>query len=581
LSGETVFFVESEDQRIWRLDPGFDPVALTPEPRTPGGRRYADGVVTPDGRWIICVEEAHPGEEGVRSDAVEPANRLVAVPATGGRPVVLREVADFVMSPRLDDAGERLAWVEWAHPSMPWDETELWVGEFEPQLAVGLQSAVLRDPHLVHGGAGVSVVGPSWDVEGRLWFCSDQTGWWNLYRTGEPRSGDEPENVAGGNIDVAIPPWVFGESRYSFLSDGRVVYAYTSDGLDHLAVYDDRTGRTDRIATEFTSLRQIRTSLTSLVVIGASFTSEATVSATLVGRGGAISPIRSLRAPRDLGFSSSSLSVGTPITFPTEGGISHGVFYAPANAEFVGPPGERPPLIVNIHGGPTASAAAELSLRTQFWTTRGFAYVDVNYRGSSGFGRRFRNELRGNWGIADVADCRAVVRFLASAGRVNADKAVIRGSSAGGFTALAALAQGDEFAAAFSLYGVTDLRLLASDTHKFESRYLDGLIAPFPEGAEEYDRRSPVSVVDQITAPVLLVQGTEDPVVPPDQAAKMMALLAAANTPVGLEFIEGEGHGFRSAENLVRCLELELSFYLQVFGQPEPPGCAHAVIAGL
>lgn len=568
VDAETVFFVNAADQRIYRMDPGFDPVAVTPEPAQPRGLRYADATMSPDRRWIVCVQEAHPGEPGVAADG-PCVNRIVAIPAIGGQPVVLRDHADFVMAPRLDRTGELLAWVEWSHPNMPWDATELWVGRFDtagldPRLAGAYRAA---------GDGHESIVQPEWDDDNRLWFCSDRSDWWNLYRFSSfgPPSG-EPEAIADGPWEVSTPPWVFGQSRYAFLSDNRLVFAYSSDGVDHLAVYDQLSTRVDRLSVPCTSIQQVRAWNTTVLFIGGSFTVPGTVVATVVGRNGATSRLESMRPVGDPPMTSAYISVGQPITFPTVDGVAHGIFYPPTNPDFTAPDGERPPLVVMIHGGPTASATPELSLRTQYWTSRGFAVVDVNHRGSTGFGRTFRDLLRGRWGVVDVEDCVAAARFLVEAGRADGDRLIIRGGSAGGFTTLAALTFHDTFSAGCSLYGIGDLELLLVDDHKFESRYTLGLVAPFPEGRATYEERSPLRHVDGLDAPVILFQGTADRVVPPNQTEHMAAALDARGVTHSVVYFEGEGHGFRRAENIVRCLEAELSFYAQTLGFPHPEG---------
>lgn len=584
LAGETVFFVRADDQRIWRLDPGFDPVPITPVPLHPKGLRYADATMTPDRRWVVCVQEAHPGEAEVDSAATEAVNRLIAIPATGGIPVVLRQDADFVMSPRLDREGELLAWVEWSHPDMPWDASELWIARLDLS---GLEPALSGERHLAGGrgdadGAGESIVQPEWDPDNRLWFCSDRSDWWNLqhFVTPGPPAG-RPNAVAGGAYEVALPPWVFGESRYAFLTDNRVVFAFRSDGVDHLGVYDTIGGRVERVNVGCTSIRQVRAWQTTAVFVGASFTIDPAVVATIIGRGGSSSRLEAMRAPTDGALSSSQLSVGQPITFPTDGGIAHGVFYPPTNPEFTAPDGERPPLIVTIHGGPTAAASPELNLRTQYWTSRGFAVVDVNHRGSTGYGRRFRNELRGQWGVADVADCIAAARFLADAGRADGDRLIIRGGSAGGFTTLAALTTSDAFGAGCSLYGIADLELLLVDDHKFESRYTTTLVAPHPEGADVYRERSPIHHLDALTSPLIMFQGLDDRVVPPAQTEMVANALRERGVPHAAIYFEGEGHGFRQAQNIKRCLEAELSFYSQVLGFPHPEGVEPVVVEHL
>jgi len=585
LAGETVFYVSGTDQRIWRLDPGFDPIPVTPVPLTPAGLRYADAVMTPDHRWIVCVQEAHPGEAEVDSAATEPVNRLVVVPATGGIPVVLRESADFVMSPRLDAMGELLAWVEWSHPDMPWDASELWFG----RLDVGGLHPTLQVPRRIAGGRAEvtgrddeSIVQPEWDHDNRLWFCSDRSDWWNLYHFPNPGpAAGEPVPVAAGQYEVALPAWVFGESRYAFLSDNRVVFAYRSDGVDHLGVYDTIARRFDPLSVGCTSIRQVRAWQTTAIFVGASFTKEPAVLATIVGRGGATSRLEPMQPAAEGGLSSSQLSVGQPITFPTDGGIAHAIFYPPTNPDFVGPEGDRPPLIVTIHGGPTSAAMPELNLRTQYWTSRGFGVVDVNHRGSTGFGRRFRNELRGRWGVVDVADCVAAAQFLAAAGRADEERLIIRGGSAGGFTTLAALTTSDVFGAGCSLYGIADLALLLSDDHKFESRYTISLVAPYPEGAAVYEERSPIHHLDRLTAPLALFQGIDDKVVPPAQTRMVADALHERAVPYSVTYFAGEGHGFRQAQNIIRCLEGELSFYAQVLGFPHPEGVAPVTVENL
>ena len=566
LAGETVFYVDAVDQRVWRIDPGFDPEPLTALPAQ-GSLRYADGVVTNDWRWIICVQEVHPSADSPATDVV---NRLVAIPSTGGDPIELWSGADFVASPRLDARSEHLSWISWSNPDMPWDATQLWGG----RLDLSGREPKLSDATAVAGGPDESVILPEWDADGRLWFCSDRTDWWNLYHF--PQAGvptGEPVAAVTGSFEIGEPAWAFAQPRYAFLEDGRVVYAASSDGIDHLGAYDLISGRIDRVAVPFTEIHQLTAVDGHAVFVGAGFLSEAVITAVLIGRGGATAPPVMMRPARDLGVSSAHLSAGTPITFPTAGGrIAHGIMYPPNNPDFVGPPDERPPLVVMIHGGPTSAASAALALKVQFWTSRGFLVCDVNYRGSTGFGRRFRNELRGRWGIADIEDCVAAAAFLVERGRVDAKRCVIRGGSAGGYTTLCALTFTDAFAAGASLYGVTDLELLAQDTHKFEARYLDGLVGPYPEDAQTYRDRSPIHHVDQLDRPVILMSGSADQVVPLSQMQTIVSALGDNGVPHASIVFEGEGHGFRRAENIERAMEAELSFYLQVFGLPLPAG---------
>ena len=598
--GDTLYFSNSADQRLYRLDPDSSPVALTPPSRTPDGLRYGDGVVTPDHQWVIAVMEAHPGEQWCPPEATEPANLLVAVPTSGGDPVPIRNLADFVMAPRLNRDGELLAWIEWSHPSMSWDSSELWVARLDcsgevPQLA---------GAHCIAGGPGESVLEPRWDPEDRLWFCSDRTDWWNLYCFELPGiPSGTPRAMSPAPHDVALPAWGLGGSRYGFLADNRVVFAYSSDGLDHLGMCDVTTGRVEHLPVPCTDISMVATSSASVVMIGASFRSEAAILAAAVGQRGLSGDLTAISGPgspaasasasasasapapapasASEGLSSASISEGQPITFPVNGAIAHGLYYPPTNPEYRGPDGERPPLIVTIHGGPTGAATASLNLRTQFWTSRGFALVDVNYRGSTGFGRRYRDSLRGQWGISDVADCIASAQFLADSGHADPKRLIIRGGSAGGFTALAALAFSDVFSAGASLYGVADLALLASDTHKFESRYLDGLVGPYPQEAQKYRDRSPLYHLEGFRSPVILFQGGVDRVVPPSQAEAMVAALREASVPVAYQYFPDEGHGFRSPATIMGCMEAELSFYSQVFGFPHPEGIPRVMVENL
>jgi dipeptidyl aminopeptidase/acylaminoacyl peptidase len=425
------------------------------------------------------------------------------------------------------------------------------------------------------GGPGESVLDPAWDASGHLWFASDRTGWWNLYRSTSPgRPTGSVDAVDPRKAEAALPHWVFGQRRYEFLSDGRVVVAITAGGTDRLLAVDPIGGRVDRVAIDVTSIGSITASGTTAIWAGATFHDEPSVRAALVGRRGSAGPPTTLRPARDLGLSTAYLSEGRPITFPTgdegRGAVAHGIFYPPANPEGRLAPGERPPLVVMIHGGPTSNARSELRLMVQFWTSRGFAVVDVNHRGSSGFGRQYRELLRGQWGVVDVEDCAAAVRWLASEGHVDPERAVIRGGSSGGFTTLAALASTDVFAAGASYYGIGDLTTLATTTHGFESRYFDSLIGPWPEAAERYRERSPVNRAAEITAPVIVFQGSEDRVVPPSQAEQILAALRANGVPHAYLLLEGEGHGFRRAESVVSTLRMEWSFYAQVLGFPHP-----------
>jgi len=576
VDAETVFFVSDADQRLWRLDPGFEPVALTPEPNLLRGVRFADGIMSGDRRWIVCVAEIHSGEDLHPGDRHGSVCRLVCVPATGGPITVLVDDADFVTSPRLHPSTGLLAYITWDHPDMPWDRTRLWVAALEtggllPRL-VGIQ--------LVAGGPDESIMDPDWDQAGCLWFVSDRTDWWNLMRFEAPgRPIGEPVVVDERAAEMAGPHWVFGNRRWVTLSDGRVVVATSRAAQDRLVVIDPIAGGAHQVDLDVTTVGPIAASETTLVVVSSTFRAERQIQATLVGRAGKASRSQVLRSPRELGVSTAWFSQGAHISYPTaDGEVAHAVFYPPKNPDTEPLPEERVPVVAMIHGGPTSSAQSELKLAVQFWTTRGFAVVDVNHRGSTTYGRSYRQLLRGKWGIADVEDCAAAVAYLADSGHVDRERAVIRGGSAGGFTTLAALAGTDAFAAGASYYGVADLAVLAAETHSFESRYLDGLVAPWPSGAEEYRRRSPLFAVDHIDVPVILFHGTEDAVVPPNQSTMIADALRFRGIPHSLVLIEGEGHGFRRAEAIRRTLLAEWAFYVHVLEIPHDGDLPHVEI---
>ncbi len=520
VSGDAVLFSNFDDQRLWRADSGREPSPVTPE-----GARYADGHVSPDGARLACVRERHLADEVVND---------VVVLATDGpaEPMVVAEGHDFYAAPRFGPNGE-LAWLAWDHPRMPWDGTVLEVG--------GRGS--------VAGGPAESVSQPRWSPDGILHWISDRTGWWNLYRDGAPLQPRDAE--------LSGPDWVFGQSTYAFLPGGRLVASWTEGGRGHLGVLGEEP--LDLPLTSFSSLRAYGD---KVAVIAAS-PMQAPAVVVVDPATGELTVVRSSRpTPVDAGY----LSAPRPIEFATTGGgTAHALFYPPANAGCQGPSGERPPLVVTSHGGPTSAASTSLELRTQFWTSRGFAVVDVDYRGSTGYGRAYRQELNGQWGVADVDDCLAAARHLADAGEVDGRRMVIRGSSASGLTALLALTRG-VFAAGASLYGVVDLAALATDTHKFEARYLDGLVGPWPEAADVYCERSPISHADELSAPLIIFQGLEDKVVPPSQAEILVDALRGAGLPFAYLTFEGEAHGFRKAETIRRVVEAELSFYGQVLG---------------
>jgi dipeptidyl aminopeptidase/acylaminoacyl peptidase len=555
--GRTLWFVNWADQRLYRLSGRAMPVPVTPEPAVPRGDRWADGDIDPSGRWVAVVRERHSADGDV-------VNEIVVLDTSGGlEPSVVVTGPDFVSDPRFSPDGSRFCWLQWNHPDMPWDGTELCVASVEiaadgPRL--GAAEVVAGRPHWAgDGGAdGESVSQPRWHPDGALWFVSDRTGWWNLYRLAP--SGDVEPRVLM-DAEIGVPQWAFGQSRYAFVPDG-VVFAYQRDGVDHLA-RAGADGTVEDLDTPYTSISSLAAAGDDVVFVGASATTEPAVIRLAVATGESVV----LRPPRNLGLEPAWFSVPEAISFPSSGGrTAHALFYPPTNPEVSAPAaGELPPLLVLIHGGPTSAARPILQLGTQYWTSRGFAVVDVNYGGSTGYGREYRRQLDDSWGVVDLDDCVAAAEWLVAEGRVDPARLCIRGGSAGGYTTLAALAFRDTFAGGASYYGVADLEALATDTHKFESRYLDGLVGPYPERRDVYVERSPIHHVDGFDRPLIVLQGLEDEVVPPNQAEMIVDALRTKGVPVAYVTFEGEQHGFRQAANIRRALDSELSFYAQVF----------------
>jgi dipeptidyl aminopeptidase/acylaminoacyl peptidase len=548
VAGGVLWFVDWSTQRLHRVEPGGEPVALTPEPEVERGLRYADGRLSPDGTTLLCVQERH------HADGAEATNTIVRLAAhEPSAPEVVVEGPDFVADPRWRPDGGAFCWLEWDHPDMPWDAIRLVVDEGGTRT-------------IVAGGAGESICQPTWARDGSLWFSSDRTGFWSLHRW-TPAGGVEPMVDLGK--DIGFPQWVFGQSCFGFLDDGRLVFAYSDGGLDRLAV---RTpdGAVHELDVPHTMIDSLRTGGSAATYIAASPTTEPHVVSLPIEGAGSGSP-EVLVPARDLGLDPSWFSIPEPVEFPTAGGVTgHALLYPPTNPQVAAAAGERPPLLVMIHGGPTSSARPMLQLSRQYWTSRGFAVVDVNYRGSTGYGRVYRDLLRGQWGVADVEDCAAVCRFLVERGDADPDRLCIRGGSAGGFTTLAALAFEDVFAAGASHYGVADLGVLAQETHKFESRYLDGLVGPWPEARGTYEERSPIFHTDRIDRPLAVFQGLDDPIVPPNQAEMIVDAVRAKGVPVAYLAFPGEQHGFRQSQNIRAALDGELSFYAQVLGFPLP-----------
>jgi len=546
----TAFFSNFADQRLYRQELGADPVAITPES---GGRnRYADGRVTPDGRWLICVRERHPDPD----DPSGVTNELVAIAPNGSaEPAEIRSGRDFYSTPRISPDGSMLCWLEWDLPWMPWDGCEVYVAELTGD-------ATLEHVRQVAGRAGEeSIFQPAWSPAGDLHFVSDRTGWWNLYRD---RAG-EVQALHPAEAEFGWPQWQFGMSGYGFLGDGRIACIWEREGVQHVAVLDPESGELIDLDVAQTALRPWLAAEGDRVAFvgGGPSIPDQVVLLDVTARS-----IDVLRSSSAVDVDEGYFSVPRQIEFPTEGGLTaFAHFYPPRNGEATGADGERPPLIVMSHGGPTGEATPGFSLEMQFWTSRGFAVVDVNYGGSSGFGRGYRQRLNGTWGIVDTADCINAARWLVDQGEVDGDRLLITGGSAGGYTTLCALTMHDGFAAGTSYFGLADLEsFVTGGTHKFESRYLFTLVGPYPEEAERYRSRSPINFTDGISCPMLLLQGSEDRVVPPAQAEIMVEALKRKALPYAYLLFEGEQHGFRKAESTRLALEAELSFYAQVFG---------------
>ncbi len=574
-----VYFANFDDQRLHRLDaPGAEPVALTPEPPAPRSWRYADGREHPSEPWLVAVRERHPAEGDTAAD--EAINELVAIalaPAGAGgdaapaTPSVLAAAtdgspqADFVAAPRFSPDGRWLSWFRWDHPDMPWDATELCVA---PVTGIGTIGAT----EVVAGGdGGEAIHGADWTSDGRLVFSTDRSGYWNLHAWRPGADGDETLSTLVG-AEIGYPPWVFGIQHWAELPDGQLAVIVTTDAADGLGVVKAdgsvRTIPTDLAGIDGFAARAARDGA-RLVVHGATATATAAVVEYTLG--GSVTTVH--RPADDTGVDPAWFSAADPRWFEVdtdaEGSPSRRIqanVYLPSGPGLAAPEGELPPLVVMGHGGPTSHAGPALNLRIQYWTSRGFAVADVNYGGSSGFGRAYRRLLDGAWGIVDVEDCVAVARSLAVDGVVDGDRLAIRGGSAGGFTVLAALTSSDVFGAGTSLYGVADLTALAADTHKFESRYLDGLVGPYPERRDIYEARSPINHTDGLSCPILVLQGLEDEIVPPNQSEAIVAAVAAKGIPHAYVPFEGEQHGFRQAPNVIRSYELELWFYARVFG---------------
>ncbi len=540
-------FVDFADQRVYRAEHGDAAEPITPEQPL----RFADFAFDRPRKRLYAVREDHRPQ-------AEPENTIVSIPLDADTPhegVVVARGADFYAYPRLSPDGLQLTWICWHHPNMPWDATELWIAN--------VSGDSVSEARRIAGGPEESIGEPQWSSDGDLMYLSDRSGFTNLYRW----DGERHHAESHMDNDFGGPLWSLGAQSYAQLRDGRWLCSFVEAGKHRMGVFsaDEPT----LVETELSWLGGLLPlagadgRADSLAVLGAGPRHGPRVLLMDLA-GGCVETLReAMSNPIDPG----SISVAESIEFPTEGNRSaHAFFYPPLNRDFRVPEGELPPVLVLSHGGPTGATSSAMSLAVQFWTSRGFGVVDVNYGGSTGYGREYRSRLKGSWGLVDVADSVNAVQALAASGRIDPQRACIRGGSAGGYTTLAALTFRDVFKAGASHYGIGDLAALARDTHKFESRYLDGLIGPWPEASDIYAERSPIHHTDQLASPVIFFQGSEDKVVPPNQAEAMVEALKRKGLPVGYVLFEGEGHGFRRAENIKRALESELYFYGKVLG---------------
>lgn len=541
-----VIFSNFADQQLYRVVPGQTPEAITPE----APLRYADCVIDAARNRLICVREDHGEAAAAHGEAV---NTIAALALDGSQEQqVLVSGNDFYATPRLSPDGNTLAWLTWRHPNMPWDGTELRIAEVQPD-------GTLANAVLVAGGENESIFQPAWSPDGRLYFASDRSGWWNLYRLGN----EGIERLVTMEAEFGAPQWAFGISTYAFESAKRIICTYTQDGVDYLVSLDTTTRTLTTLDVPYTSFGSIQVAPGKVVFRGASPTQAPAVVVLDLASGQQTVLKRASAIKIDPGY----LSTPQPIEFPTTGGLAaHGIFYQPQNQDYAAPQDEKPPLLVLSHGGPTGATSSAFSLGIQYWTSRGFAILDVNYGGSTGYGRAYRERLNGQWGIVDVDDCANGARYLADQGLVDPARLAIRGGSAGGYTTLCALTFHDVFSAGASHFGIGDLEGLATDTHKFESRYLDRLVGPYPERRDLYLARSPIHHVERLNCPVIFFQGLEDKVVAPSQAETMVEALRIKGIPVAYLPFEGEQHGFRRAENIKRTLDAELYFYGRIFG---------------
>jgi dipeptidyl aminopeptidase/acylaminoacyl peptidase len=562
-----VFYVQFDDQRIYCINGSAAPIPLTPAYYSSQTHRFTDFCLDRQRNRLICVMEVH------QSGGHEPENMLVSVPLLSAasdaikEPLVLASGFDFYSTPRISPDGRLFAYLAWRHPNMPWDGCELHVAEVDSE-------GQLQNDRLVAGGPDCSIFQPQWSPDGRLYFISDHSGFWQPQVISDFASFQVvpllPSNSPFNQCEFGVPMWVFGQSTYAIVSERELVFAFNRSGIWSLLKVElgfDTSGshKYTELESPYTDFSYLTAGNGKLAMLAASACEAQSVVEL------------DLQSNRFVTLKSSASDLPGPayfskpevIEFPTdEGRTAFAFFYPPTNPSCSPLAGEKPPLIVKCHGGPTGAASSSLSLGIQYWTSRGFAVVDVNYGGSTGFGRDYRKRLNQNWGVVDVADCQNCVKYLVSKELVDPKRVAISGGSAGGYTVLCALTFTSVFTAGASHYGIGDLEALARDTHKFESRYLDNLVAPYPSGRELYVERAPLNHVEKLNCPVIFFQGLDDKVVPPNQAEAMVNALRTKGIPVAYIAYEGEAHGFRKAENIIRTIQSEQYFFTRIFEIP-------------
>lgn len=543
VSSDAIYFNHLVDSQIYQVRPYTLTIPVTRGKNV----RYADFIIDKKRDQLISISEEHSSSPIDHADNV--INRLIAITLDGrGKETILAEGYDFYSSPRLSPDGNKLAWLCWNHPNMPWDGTELWLAEFD-------EAGQITNSRKVAGGDSESIFQPEWSPDGKLHFVSDLTGWWNIYQLAD--NGLIP--LCRTDAEFGRPQWGFGMSTYGFTNADEIICTYSREGIHSLASLGVRSGTLIPFTTPYTDISDLQVGKDFVVFIGGS----AMRPSELVKLDLKTRDIEVIAKSVDKLPEQNTLSISEIIHFPSsDERTSHGFFYPPVNSAYKGPENARPPLIVMSHGGPTSATTNTLKMSIQYWTSRGFAVLDVNYGGSTGYGRAYRESLNGQWGVVDVDDCENGALYLASQGQVDKEKLIIRGGSAGGFTTLCALTFRNTFKAGASLYGVSDLIALSADTHKFESRYDQRLVGD----RRLYQERSPINFAEKISCPIIFFQGLDDKVVPPAQSEKMVKALEANHIQVAYITYEDEGHGFRKAENIKRTLEAELYFYAKVFG---------------